>query len=227
MRSGGRTFTRPLMTKRDIGILGFRLLAIWISFLALQTLVLIVPGWFVMADDWFGRIAGSLIAVGLPVGIAILLWVKAAWFSGRVFSNATTEDDGIAVVTPRDIQAVAFSIIGFYLICISLPEVVYWVYVHFSSRFHGSVRVSLTGSTYDTREGPFDSVHAMAQMLALATRIVIGIVLLAGPRTIVGVTKRAVSVLSFPTPEQVEMEEARSEQNPERVGDDQGDKRGR
>lgn len=215
------------MTKRDIGILGFRLLAIWISFLALQTLVLIVPGWFMMADDWFGRIAGSLIAVGLPVGIAILFWAKAAWFSGRVFSNATTEDETVAVVTLRDIQAVAFSIIGFYLICISLPEVVYWVYVHFSSRLHGSVRVSLTGSTYDSHEGPFDRVHAMAQMLALATRIVIGIVLLAGPRTIVGVIKRAVSVLSFPTPEQVEIEEARADHERETVADDQGDGAGR
>ncbi len=215
------------MTRPDVGILGFRLLAIWMSFLALQALVFTVPGWFIMADDRFGRIAGTLIAVGLPLGIAILLWAKAAWFTDRVFSHTPTEDTSIAVVTLRDIQATAFSIIGFYLICVSLPEIVYWVHVHFSSRLQGSVHVALTGSTYDSHEGPFDRVHAAAQMLALATRIIIGIVLLVGPRTIVGLTKRAVSILTFPTPEQVEMEEARSEKNHEVVGDDQGDKRGR
>lgn len=215
------------MTRSDIGILGFRLLAIWMSFLALQALVFTVPGWLIIADDRSGRIAGTLIAVGLPLGIAILLWVKAAWLTGRVFSHTPTGDTSIAVVTLRDIQAAAFSIIGFYLICVSLPEIVYWVHVHFSSRLQESVHVALTGSAYDSHEGPFDQAHAMAQMLALATRVIIGIVLLVGPRTIVGLTKRTVSVLTFPTPEQVEMEEARSEQNPERVGDDQGEKRGR
>jgi len=121
--TGGR-----LMTNREAGSLAFKLAGIYVAvtcLLQIQMLMVFVSA--VTRDygaaglgGWVGVIA-SFLQFALLAALAYVLLVHSNKLSGRMFGD--TDEKVVISASARDIQAIAFSVVGIFLFVSALPHI--------------------------------------------------------------------------------------------------------
>jgi hypothetical protein len=112
------------MSRGDVAVLALRLLGV---FLMIQGSAFL--GMLGMVFSGFGSGAGGLgsaVALTAPYGIyfglGIVLVATAGWVGPKLLPNARRSDDAAGRASARDIQAVAFSVVGVWIAVWSVAE---------------------------------------------------------------------------------------------------------
>ena len=126
------------MKTRDVAIIAFRLLALWIVISALTALIDLLFNWKSVSAQVMGSFSG---VANAPTETA-LFWMSAtaflaravigvvAWWLSPVLARATSPSDSIVMALGReDLYAAATFLIGLYLVALSLPGLVFEGYV--------------------------------------------------------------------------------------------------
>lgn len=175
------------MTKRDVGILVCRILAIF----SLVQMLHYVPSFLALADPFFTSGPWSaadvfmLVTQALPFFLfnmmAVFLWRKAglisAWMLGHdLYDNQFEPETQPMRIRADDLQTVAFSALGLWLLIDAIPRAAAY-----------ATQIIYTRSMTDTSVG--GKVITMATSIDLAVRLILGLWLLFGARGLVGVVR--------------------------------------
>jgi hypothetical protein len=170
------------MTKREIGALAFTLLGIYVLVLAANDAVFVAG----MAATFVNTVAGKggreptgsdlLVFIGaalpflLRAGLGALLIVKRRVFSAWLFPES---EQAVRVdASARDLQAVAFSVVGLLLFASALPEI-------------GLIALSYLRRFQQPELETYVLVRGrVASLIALSVRATVGLALFFGARSL-------------------------------------------
>ncbi|NLX05636.1 MAG: hypothetical protein GXY33_10880 [Phycisphaerae bacterium] len=114
------------MTKRELAILAFRLLAVWSAFYAVLRLDMVIGMWQVtrrsLVDEGMPIVVLSFLPLVLGLIVAWLIWSKAAALADRV-GLAEPEPARGTPLTAETAMMVAFCAIGAYALILGLPRI--------------------------------------------------------------------------------------------------------
>ncbi len=166
------------MTNRDVALLAFKLLGLWL----MANAAIGVAG---LPYYWEPQFEGirrmtvlfTLLPLLVAVGIGVPVWLSADWFAARIFPAESPQPTRLDELRGEPLVALASSILGLLFVCEALPVVVNGVALFTQSRFAGS---SLLGPDVDQQRLIW-SAAAKANVTAGVARLLIGLVLLAGP----------------------------------------------
>lgn len=112
----------------------------------------------------------------LPVVIAFLLWRFPLSVASALIPKATNREKPKPLSEP-EIQVVAFSILGLWLLASAIPDVFYWVIYAYRMETVGFRNVELTPQN-------------IAGIVSTTVELVLGLWLLLGSKGIVGIVRR-------------------------------------
>ncbi len=173
------------MTNRDVALLAFKLLGLWLMANAAVGVAAVPYFWepqfeAVRAITVFATLLPALVAVGIGVPV----WVSADWFAGRIFSDKAPEALHFDRLRGEPLLALALSVLGVFFVCDSLPGVVNGIALFAQSR--GS---SVLGPDPNQQRLIWSSA-AKASVTAALARLLIGLGLLAGPARLAAAAAR-------------------------------------
>ena len=165
------------MTSRVLALVAFKTLALWLFASGFTSLV---SGLLTWAPDsvryGFQVAAFQLAAASMFVPVGALLWIISEPLSARIFPGT----DHLPVAPARaDLYAFAFVLVGLFLLTDAITQGVYWAVVWRSARgtsFWNAARDMSDGTTV------VYWVSARAQVGAVAVKLVVGGLFLAGPQ---------------------------------------------
>ncbi|HLA77382.1 MAG TPA: hypothetical protein VJU18_07380 [Vicinamibacteria bacterium] len=165
------------MTNRDVALLAFRLLGLWL----VANAAIGVAGLPYYWEPQFEAVRGmtvffTLLPLLVAVGIGVPVWFSADWFAARIFPNQS-QPTALDRLRGEPLVALALSVIGVLLLCEALPVVVNGTALFTQSRFVGS---SILGPDVDQQRLIW-SAAAKANVTAGIARLLIGLALVAGP----------------------------------------------
>jgi hypothetical protein len=165
------------VTNRDVALLAFKLLGLWLIANAAIGIAGL-PYYWEPQFDGIRRMTVffTLLPVLVSVGIGVPVWFSADWFAARVFP-AESQPTSLDRLRGQPLLAVASSILGLLFIGEALPVVVNGVALFTQSRFADS---SILGADVDQQRLIW-SAAAKANVTAGVARLLVGVVLLAGP----------------------------------------------
>lgn len=163
------------MKKEEIVGLAVRMFAIYIAISTLGNLgnLIAFSKMGATQEVTFGFLAP---AVGIPLVVAVLLWLFPLTIARKLLPKTTEETPGKSQVTLAEYQAVAFSVLGMWLLAEYIPTVFYWF--GYARYLNSHPDVSLTLKEYGKVASTFGG-------------IIIGLWLLFGARGIVGILRYA------------------------------------
>jgi hypothetical protein len=112
------------MTKKEVAILSFKVLSIYAFIRVIETLPYVLYSLFGNADRKI-LISNFLIIIIPPLLLllcGVLLWYMASSLASSLYNSVAIENEPHASL--RDIQSVAFSVVGLFLLASSLPRIV-------------------------------------------------------------------------------------------------------
>jgi len=152
------------MTKREIAILSFKILSIY-AFIKVIDNVYYTLGSITSTEDHGANLVLIIAPQLLLVLCGILLWYIAPRLATSVFKSSSIENEPNASLS--DIQTVAFSVVGIFLLAISIPELVSIIVVYNTMWVAGSKEILIKG------------------IIVLSIKIILGLWLLLGSRGLV------------------------------------------
>jgi hypothetical protein len=165
------------VTNRDVALLAFRLLGLWL----VATAAIGVAGLPYYWEPQFDAVRGmtmffTVLPLLVAVGIGVPIWLSAEWFAGQVFPDEL-QPTALDRLRGEPLVALALSIIGLLFVCEALPVVVNGIALFTQSRFAGA---SILGPDPDQQKLIW-SAAAKANVTAGIARFLIGLALVAGP----------------------------------------------
>ena len=120
------------MTKREIAILSFKVLSVYAFLRVIDNLPYILYSMF--GNDAKKAIIPNLLITTIPplllVLFGALLWYMAPFLASSVYKSAAFENEPNASLA--DIQTVAFTIVGLFLLASALPEIVSFIVIYYT-----------------------------------------------------------------------------------------------
>ena len=162
------------MTKEQVLGLAVKLFAIFLMVYGLRTITIVIQ----VADSASGFSGVWWIAGGYLLifsCIALLLW----FFPVTVSRKLLPKDDrkpGESDISLKDIDIVAYSILGVWLLATTIPEVIYWILVLSTMEHKGLL--------------PFMSHSRIASVIATVIQFGIGVWLLIGAKGLRGLIRK-------------------------------------
>lgn len=151
------------MTKKEIAVLSFKVLSIY-AFIRVIDNVYYTLGSITSTEEGANRLL--IIAPQLLLVLSgILLWYIAPRLASSVFKSSTIENEPNASLS--DIQAVAFSVVGIFLLASSIPEIVKIIVIYNTMWAVGSKEVLIQA------------------IIVLSIKMILGLWLLLGSRGLV------------------------------------------
>lgn len=162
------------MTKEQIVGLAVKLFAVFLFIYGLRA----VPGFISFSDDANGFagywwIAGSYVLVF--VCLALLLW----FFPVTVARKLLPKDDrkpGEANFTLKDIDIIAYSVLGVWILTTTIPNAIYWIVVLATLAHKGLI--------------PYMSHTRLASVIATVTQFCLGVWLMLGAKGLRGLIRK-------------------------------------
>jgi hypothetical protein len=177
------------MTNRDVALLAFKVVGLWLVATAALSVAGIPCWWWdpSLEEVRATTVLFTLLPAVVAVGIGVPVWFGADWLAARIFpaaSPAPTRQD-----RPRaePLFALALSTIGVLFICEAVPTLVNAVALFGQSRHLGR---TVLGDDIDQQRLLWNET-AKANATAGVARLVIGIALLAGPARLSALSARA------------------------------------
>lgn len=167
------------MTNRDVALLAFKLLGLWL----IASAAIGVAGLPYYWEPQFEGIRSTavlfaLLPVLVRVGIGVLIWFSADWFAARIFPDESPQPTSFDALRGEPLFALALSIFGVFFVCDALPMVVYGIALFTQSLSAGS---SLLAGSEVEQQRLIWNATAKADVTAAVARLLIGLALLAGP----------------------------------------------
>jgi hypothetical protein len=147
------------MTKIEIAALSFKVLSIY-AFIIVIDNIYFTLGSITRAEDHGANLALIVTPQLLLVLSGIILWFIAPRLASSVFKTPSIENAPNASLS--EIQTVAFSVVGIFLLAISIPELVSIIVVYNTMWVAGSKEILIKG------------------MIVLSIKIILGLWLLLG-----------------------------------------------
>lgn len=134
------------MNKRDTIVVVFRVVAVFVFFVAISTLPSVYGLWMtsgLVAQSFASMLVRALIMVGVPLGIGLLLWNRSSWVADKILAPFGMDElwDGQSIDTEQtithlkrdEIETIVLTAIGVWTIVNSLPEVLRYLYLFATS----------------------------------------------------------------------------------------------
>jgi hypothetical protein len=113
------------MSRHDIGSLAFKLLGLYCIVVGLPNFGLFLA-YVLTTGQWrwgWSDMTIALVYVTIYGGMAAVFLLGADWFSAKLFASRHPGEPSKAM--PRDLQAIAFSVVGVLLIVWALPSLIF------------------------------------------------------------------------------------------------------
>ncbi len=122
------------MTKREIAILSFKVLSLYTVIRVIDQLQYV---FYLFANEpVLENLLTKIIPPLLLILCAALLWFLAPFLASSVFKSVAVENESVASLV--DIQTVAFTVVGLFLLASALPELVNALIISFTLWVVGS-----------------------------------------------------------------------------------------
>ena len=134
------------MNKRDTIVVVFRVVAVFVFFVAIATVPGVYGLWVTSAyagNSLASMLVRALIMVGVPLGIGLLLWNRSSWVADKILAPFGMDElwDGQSIETQQtithlkrdEIETIVLTAIGVWTIVNSLPEVLRYLYLFATS----------------------------------------------------------------------------------------------
>ena len=120
------------MTKREIAILSFKVLSVYAFIRVIDNLPYVL--YSIFGNDAEKAIISNLLIKTIPTLLlllcGVLLWYMAPFLASSVYKSAAFENDPKASLT--DVQTVAFTVVGLFLLASALPEIVSFIVIWYT-----------------------------------------------------------------------------------------------
>ena len=164
------------MNSHRVAYLAFKLMGFWLLAQAVVGVASMPYIWQSSPDESKGATAAFLSLPWLvSLGIGVPVWLSADWFAARVFPGTKLEAEVTPTLRAAPVFAVGAALIGLQLLTQGLPSLVSASYL-----FGRSLEVGVLGPD-EVRQRLLWDVQGKASALEGATRVVLGLALLAGP----------------------------------------------
>lgn len=159
------------MNKRDTIVVVFRVVAVFVFFVAIATVPSVYGLWVTSAyvgQSFASMLVRALIMVGVPLGIGLLLWNRSGWVADKILAPFGMDElwDGepqtdevsdennlprtalmkthqtITYLKRDEMEMIVLTAIGVWAIVNSLPEVLRWIYLFATSNAANPAAVS-------------------------------------------------------------------------------------
>ena len=113
------------MTKEQIVALAVKLFAVFLFIYSFRMVSFIVPINYIediSASAWV--IAGSLVVIFIC--IVLLLWFFPLLIARKLMPSDEIKE-GEAIASIKDLDVIAFSILGLWLLATAVPDMIYWI----------------------------------------------------------------------------------------------------
>lgn len=157
------------LTKYDLALIGIRLLTIYL----VLRLISLLPSWLMTSSMIVNQSHFSypftfkFLAFFLPLFsllIPILLWVLSAKCALFLIREQTPTNDTSTKENRDDLQAILFRVIGIFVLIITIPELITWIYIYYS--------IYLKSMNF------FGSSPAASNLIQILLKILLSIILL-------------------------------------------------
>jgi hypothetical protein len=180
------------VTNRDVAILAFRLLALWLVANAVISVSAIPYFWESQPSELRSiTVFFTLLPALVSLGIGVPLWFSADWLAGRTFPAALREQIEPDKLRTERLLTLALSVLGVLFVCEALPGIVNGLALFTQSRSLGR---SVLGPD-EAQARLLWNAAAKANFAGTVARLVIGACLLAGPTRLASVIARVRSDL--------------------------------
>jgi hypothetical protein len=164
------------MSSHKMALLAFKLLAVGLLAYAVIGAACMPQIWHSSPSDARRETAAVLALPWLAsLGLGVAFWFGAAWFASRVFPGGMVEEDAVVNLRAEPVFAVGVSIIGVFLLVEGIPSLASAAYF-----FGRSLEVAGLGADESYQRLLWDE-EGKASTLAGVTRVLLGLLLLAGP----------------------------------------------
>jgi hypothetical protein len=173
------------MSSHRVALVAFKLLAVGLLAYAVIGAACMPQIWHTSPSDARDETAAFLALPWLAsLGLGVALWFGAGWFASRVFPAGRVDEDAVVSLRTEPVFAVGVSIIGVFLLVQGIPSLASAAYFFGRSLEAGGV-------------GPDESYQRLlwdeegkATAVAGVTRVLLGLLLLAGPARLAAVASR-------------------------------------
>jgi hypothetical protein len=165
------------VTNRAVAVLAFRVVALWLVANAAISLAGIPYFWSSQAGFRVVAVLDTLLHLLVALGIGVPVWASADWLAVRTFPSESQETTPLDKLSGERLLALAFAILGVFLVSQALPALVNSLALFTQSRLAGG---SVLGPDEVQRSELWDAI-AKAGFAAAITRLLVGMCLLAGP----------------------------------------------
>ncbi|HBV96504.1 MAG: hypothetical protein JL50_17020 [Peptococcaceae bacterium BICA1-7] len=163
------------MTGRSWAALFCKVLALYVAITLLNNLSYysVLPSMMGRAGAW--EIAAVTVSFLVPAilmaWLGYFLWTRAEYLSLRLTGGSTGEEKGMS---PVDAQIIAFTTVGLFVLVMAIPEI-----------FHNMYSLYALRDAHMTTFEEWSNIGSLGNMIESALKLVIGLWLLFGSRSIV------------------------------------------
>ena len=202
------------MTNRDIARLAFKLVGLWLM-ASTATGVAGIPYYWSSGFEKADRMTVffSLLPALVALGIGVPVWFSADWFAARIFPVESPEAIRLDRLRGEPLFGLALSILGVLFVGEALPVLVNGIALFTQSRSVGS---SVLGPDVDQQRLLWSSA-AKANVTAGVARLLIGLLLLAGPAKLAAAAARIRKELAGTLADEAEAEQRPPSEPPART----------
>jgi len=202
------------VTNRDVALLSFKLTGLWLMASAAVGVSGIPYYWESQSEGIRSvTVFTTLLPALVAVGIGVPLWLSADWFAARIFPVESPEAIRLDRLRGEPLFGLALSILGVLFVGEALPVLVNGIALFTQSRSVGS---SVLGPDVDQQRLLWSSA-AKANVTAGVARLLIGLLLLAGPAKLAAAAARIRKELAGTLADEAEAEQRPPSEPPART----------